>query len=717
MKKNIYLFIICALALVTTKSYSQNMSPCGTTERLNEYIKTHPEYYKQQEEQEKQIQQYIEDTKYQKTTSLQKYIIPVVFHIIHEYGSENIPDATVFDEISTLNKNYNKLNPDTSFVIPEFKSIIANVGIEFRLAQIDPNGNCTNGIDRIYSYRTNNANENSKYNQWDRRKYLNIWVINTMDADHVSAAAYALFPTTTTGSEYKYDGILCVRNYVGGGQWTLTHEIGHYLGLYHPWGPTNNPGVACGDDFVTDTPETKGTDPTEGCPLNKSICNPGVIENIQNYMDYSYCNRMFTEGQKTRMLATLNSNVAYRDNLWSDANLIATGTYSSVPTQTCNPIADFYAVNDRHFICQGSNVVFKDASWNANVTGRSWTFDGGTPTTSTALNPSVTYNAPYWHSVSLTTSNSSGPSYTNTKENYVYVSPPWVDYIGAFSENFEDATKVNNEWLVVNKNNDIPKWHVTASGSYAGAKALMLNAYSPPVYAPNTFPAALTDPGIGIGDIDAIITPAIDLSHTSTDSIHFQYSYATSSGFSGDVTEGFKVYYSLNCGQTWVLINSIQGTSLVTAGYSFASFIPTMSSQWKQKSIALPATTTWSNARFKFEYTSGVYSNNLYIDNLNISGTLGINEIQMNNVDLSVYPNPTVDNATLSYHLTAKQNITIEIYDIVGKKVMEVIANEIQNEGDHTVNIHKQNLTNGIYNVRLISDKRVLATQKLVISE
>ena len=127
------------------------------------------------------------------------------------------------------------------------------------------------------------------------------------------------------------DGVIALSTYVGSigtssptNSRTLTHEIGHFFNLQHVWGNTNAPGVACGDDGVSDTPITKGWD---HCPSsNYDVCNNGVDENFQNYMEYSYCDVMFTQGQNTRMHAALNSTVQNRNNLWTTNNLIATGT-------------------------------------------------------------------------------------------------------------------------------------------------------------------------------------------------------------------------------------------------------------------------------------------------------------------------------------------------------------------------------------------------------
>src|SRR5690606_28647641 len=133
-----------------------------------------------------------------------------------------------------------------------------------------------------------------------RSKYLNIWVARSTGGG--SAAAYALKPASTDGSGFWLDGIMSLHTYVGsigtsgpGVESTLSHEIGHYLNLSHTWGDTNDPGVTCGDDGVDDTPETEGW---SFCPLgNADNCNPGIQEDLQNYMDYAYCDRHFTPGQ------------------------------------------------------------------------------------------------------------------------------------------------------------------------------------------------------------------------------------------------------------------------------------------------------------------------------------------------------------------------------------------------------------------------------------
>jgi hypothetical protein len=215
------------------------------------------------------------------------YVIPVVFHIIHNNGPENISDEQCQDAIRVLNDDYNKLNPDWDQVKEEFLPIVANVGITFRLAGLDPDGNCTSGITRTVSELTNDGGQSMKdLIIWPRDKYLNVWVA----ASAQGAAAYTQTPGNVDGFWGEAtDGIVSLHNYIGAigtsspsHSRTLTHEVGHWINLRHCWGPTNDPGLPenCDvDDNVTDTPNTEGwtscnrNGATCGSPLDNA-CSP-----------------------------------------------------------------------------------------------------------------------------------------------------------------------------------------------------------------------------------------------------------------------------------------------------------------------------------------------------------------------------------------------------------------------------------------------------------
>ncbi len=270
------------------------------------------------------------------------YIIPVVFHILHENGPENIADSQVYDAMRILNNDFNKRNADTAAVIPPFDSLIADVGIQFQLAGLDPNGNPTTGIDRIQTTYTDSGGFVSMINQWNPHNYLNIWTIR----QSLDSLFEPVFPATADSFPNE-DGVEILNSYVGSigtssviTSRTLTHLLGHYLNLLHTWG-FGTVGISCGDDSIQDTPITKGWD---YCPAeaDAAVCDTAIVENYQNFMEFSQCRCMFTPDQKARMLNALNSPVAHRDSLFMLSNRVHTGvttgiTVNSLPSLSAYP--------------------------------------------------------------------------------------------------------------------------------------------------------------------------------------------------------------------------------------------------------------------------------------------------------------------------------------------------------------------------------------------
>ncbi len=321
MKKLISLF--CFVLIVNTLK-AQNS--CSHQEQTAKLHRNTPELQNERLLRSKFLDKFTKEfSRIIHSKSNQNLVIPIVYHVVHDNGEENISDAQILESIVQINEDFNAENEGLVDVHENFSSLVADIGIRFRLADLDPSGEPTTGINRIQSELTYNGSQIAlkEMIQWDPTMYLNIWVVNSSNGGNGSAFAY--YPASVEGSSSIYDGVVSSYWAVGRTEtaaWThykiLTHEIGHWANLKHTWGDDSNNQAAAGcefDDGVEDTPNTIGN---TGCDLEASSC--GSQDNTQNYMDYGNCTNMFTLGQKTRMLAALNSDVGGRNNLWTEEN-------------------------------------------------------------------------------------------------------------------------------------------------------------------------------------------------------------------------------------------------------------------------------------------------------------------------------------------------------------------------------------------------------------
>lgn len=643
-------------------------------------------------------------------------IIPVVFHVLHEYGAENISDQQVQNQIMILNRDFQKMNPNLNLVVAPFDSIIGDVGLEFRLATVDPYGHCTNGIEHIYNHNTNMGDSYSKINQWDREKYLNIWVVKTMG--DAGVAGFAHYPTDVTGTGFWRDGVVVLHDYVGNigtssqvNPSTLSHEIGHFLGLSHTWGNTNTPNLASNcniDDGIEDTPNCIGL---QSCQLTSNSCVDGVnpsdywypndvIDNAQNFMEYSGCRFMFTKGQGNFMRNVLDQPTSGRNNLYTTDNLLATGTNSLTPV-TCLPVADFYvdangtsgnsAQNANVMTaCVNDPIAFKDASWKAGVTSWEWTFPGGSPATSTDQNPNVTYAAPGWYDVTLKVSNSVGAD-IKTINHMIYVQGDWAEYTGPRTEDFNQHA---NFWISHNPEDNEAYFSRVTSGGKGNTPCFKLNNYKDVSAALAFTPDWFHNDRLGNAK-DYLISPAIDLRNTSNVTISFDYAYGTKTISSALITEELVVYASRDCGKTWIQRLSLTGADLVTAGYvGNTDFVPSSDLHWKTASFNYTPNATDNKTKFRFEFRASDYSSNFYFDNFNISGTLGIEDNGFSS-SVSIAPNPVATGSDLSIEVPNSEiGMQLIVMDLKGAIVS--MTDVPASSGVQTVKI-PMNVAKGCY--------------------
>ena len=572
------------------------------------------------------------------------YVIPVVFHIIHNNGVENISDEQVKDAVRILNEDFSRMNPDWTQVVPAFIDLVADVGIEFRLAQRDPDGNCTNGITRTVSNQTSLGDfEMTQLIQWPRDRYMNVWVCRYANG----AAGYTYYPIWLD-SWPEADGIVVQHNYLGsigtGSPFrsrVLSHEVGHWLNLKHCWGDSNEPGddANCGmDDDVDDTPLTRGW---TSCLASGASCG-STLDNVQNYMEYAYCSRMFTLGQADRMITALTSSIAQRSNLWQPGNVATTGVDG--PGTVCE--ARFNA--DRRSVCAGGSIAFDDQSYNG-VVARAWSFPGGQPDASTDEQPVVTYPAPGVYPVSLVVSDAQGGSLAATENSYIRVLPSPGQPLPVL-EGFESAAALpNTSWDVVDPSAD-GSFEVSTSVAYSGSRSARL---------PNTIFSA--------GRTDELISATYDLGGLQNAIVTFRYAYAKR--YMAD-DDALYVWVSGNCGDTWSLRKVLRAnTGLLTAGVVPGTFIPS-AGQWQLAQITnIGPSLCTPSFRMRFEFVSDG-GNDLFIDDINImAGQVGIEEEGALAGALSVLVDRASGATEALVNLRSADRVQLDVLDALGRLV------------------------------------------------
>jgi hypothetical protein len=330
--------LVCLLTLGAGAQTNPDslVNRCGVTDHERILQQRNPDRLRQLNELNNQIDQYLEKQKSLRQPAVNVvYRIPIVVHVVHNNASNtiggannvNISDAQILSQIQVLNEDYRR-QPGTNGY--NTSPIGADAGIEFYLASVDPNGQPTTGITRHYYAQKSSFsifNDDLLLSQiayWPSDRYLNIWVASIQD----NYLGYTQFPTATDtlkglpspsmvnnmtdGSIIDYRvfgrqiGTVNRSLYLLGR--TVTHEIGHWLGLIHPWGDAN-----CGNDYVADTPlMTDGSTAQQSCRQTFSNCDgKGQVRDLmENYMNYwpDACMNMFTAGQVARMRAVLVLN-------------------------------------------------------------------------------------------------------------------------------------------------------------------------------------------------------------------------------------------------------------------------------------------------------------------------------------------------------------------------------------------------------------------------
>lgn len=635
-------------------------------------------------------------------------IVPVVFHVIHNGGASNISDAQVLDALRIINRDFNKENPDTATIDSRFVALASRPGFQFRLAQKDPNGNCTTGITHTYSTQTLVGDNNIKnVIRWDVNRYLNVWVAENANG----AGGYAILPC---GGGSLYDGIV-IRNTQFGSIGrscrsnfcirSMTHELGHYFGLPHTWGGSNTPGLAsnCGiDDGIADTPNTIGS--SGNCNLNEATCGP--VANTENYMDYASCAKMFTIGQRTVMRASLL--LSCRATLISAANLVATGTNDGYVAPACAPVAAFRPVTN--VVCPGGSVTFVDESYgNLGTVSYAWSFPGGTPATATTQNVTVTYPTAGTFDATLTITTPNGPS-TITKTQVVRVLGTNAAVPVPFAQTFEDDSWVNDA------TNPDRNWRNDAAMGTSIRWQRTTGINGPTL--PGNSALRLPLPSLAANYVTTLYTPLLDLSATPNVNdyqLKFDYAYARRTTTSSDV---LRIAFSADCGVTWTNSITVANGFLVSnTGYPTpvtGTFTPS-ASEWRTYTLQIPATMqNASRLLVRIEEVAGG-GNNMYLDNVRVESPTATAVRSMSSRDISVLPNPLTRETAVQFALDKPATAQVQVLDLLGRTVLSVPAQQL-GSGQQRIALGTEGkrLSPGVYVVQLTLGQERFTSRVLV---
>jgi hypothetical protein len=693
------LFILTALIITGTSVYGQQK--CGIVENTaklipKKVVKQHEDHFEQW------IQRKLNESRL--TPARKKsgpYRIPVVFHVIHNgepVGTlTNISDEQIYSQLRVLNEDFQRRNADASNTPVEFEGVAGGMDIQFVIARSDPNGNVTTGINRVLGTRTSWTSfdefELKGLSYWPAEDYLNIWVCDLTnflglaqypESDLPGLDPWAL-PRETDGMMVQYqafgsidDGNFQLEAQYNKGR-TVSHEIGHFLGLRHIWGDASG----CeGTDYVDDTPVQDGS--SAGCPKHPhKECTPSVNTMFMNFMDYTddRCMNMFTKQQIERMEIVLQ-NSPRRKSLLTSPGLIAPGPLpndlgllNSRPLVQCTKVVT-PSLAVKNF---GTNTI-SSASIRFSVGGtvrETINFPLTLAPGDSTLISFTTLAAPdsistFRYDVLLTNGTDDGNFLNDVQEVAVAINE--AEDVIPMRQNFEES--FTETWTIASVMNGM-KWDTVATNY---GTSLYYNAF-------NNFV---------VGDESWLVSPTLDFSNVMKSSMLFDVSYASRDG----VEDSLNIFVSRDCGVTYERLD-----------YTLPSVLD-YSLGWKPEEVAhwandefvdLTAFAGEDDIRIAF-VAKNASGNNLYLDNIEIfdrdASKIGIEpQYAIFGYDGSSGLN---DQLKIGFNLNTRQNVRCEIINTLGKQITAVEWHDVLNQ--IIVLPLTDNMSAGAYVVRVVID-------------
>ncbi|MEM6524611.1 MAG: choice-of-anchor J domain-containing protein [Bacteroidota bacterium] len=579
-------------------------------------------------------------------------------HIIH-FGENigvgrNISEAQIISQIDVLNEDFRRMNADAANTPTIFQPVASDTEIEFELAQRDPEGLATTGINRVNGGKSSwllvDNYELKTLSNWPSEDYMNIWVTALAD----NFLGYAQFPVSDIGGletasrsaitdgivvDYRAfgsvakdeDAVLDPRYDLGR---TTTHEVGHYLGLRHIWGDGG-----CGvDDFCADTPASSNSN------LNLSNCSfPGPSrcgsdDMFQNYMDFTddICMNLFTEDQKTRIRAVMDNSprrVSLANSLGAEPPVVAANDLgirnilSPLKTSCDDVVVPTLEVRN-----YGTNLI-TSAEIQSSIAGvvqnsTTLSLDLDPLELATVELPQLTLNTAMSNDIDflITTTNgtSDGNGQNNTADISVMVPE---DFFGPI---LLDFSEIPSNWTIEN-DDELITWELrSAPNGEPGNQALFVEFYNHE----------------NQGDLDVFTSPVLDFSQ-GVSTLSFDVAYAQ---FPNIDTESLKVVITENCIDPLTggdVIYERIGANLSTAPTTSGFFVPSGSDEWRTEVVDLSAYVGRDNIRISFVSTND-FGNNLYIDNINLLS------LPIPGIDLISLQSPSIVSSNISPEIIAE---------------------------------------------------------------
>jgi thiol-disulfide isomerase/thioredoxin len=265
------------------------------------------------------------------------------------------------------------------------------------------------------------------------------------------------------------------------------------------------------------------------------------------------------------------------------------------------------------------------------------------------------------------------------------------------SQSFASAAFPPTSWMLYNGGSSAT-WGFSTAG-YNGAGSAKMDFWNSPQ-----------------GDIDILTLPPMDFSSYGSGTLTFDHSHKQ---YASGYNDNLKVKISTNCGTTWQTVfnktgSQTAGPNNLTTVFGYTgnlAWTPSTAAHWLANSIDLSSFLGNSSVFVMFEANSG-WGNNLYIDNVNFNFTTGISTVTVP-VQFNLFPNPAGKSTTVSFTLQNKGNVTVNVVNALGQ-VVQTVVNEALTPAEYQFNINTENLSKGIYSVKILSADGVSASQLIV---